>query len=93
MCPSPSFPPQVAIVQDQNQKMDTGAIWHLLRSLQFSMHSFVCVWCVCGSVQFDHMCICVTTITTKIQETVSLTHQPKASSCFYNFPKPLVTTN
>lgn len=69
MCPSPIFPPKVAIVQDQNQKIDTGAIWRLLRFLQFYMH-FVCVCGVYGSVQFDHMYICVTTITIKIQETI-----------------------
>lgn len=92
--PSPSFPSKVAIVQDQNQKIDTGAIQSLFRFLQFYMHLFLCVCHVYSSVQFDHVCICVTTIAIKIQETVSLTINPRLPfALLYNFPEPLVTTD
>lgn len=70
------FPPKVALVQDQNQKIDTGAS---RAYIYLGFCSFTCThFCVCGVysfVQFDHMCVSVTTIIIKKQEIVSLTHQ------------------
>lgn len=74
----PAFPPKVTIVQDQNQKIDTGAIQHLFRFLILYALIFVCVVCIV-LYSLKHMYICVTTITIKIQETIP---DPSTQSCF-----------